>query len=129
MSIAPIFFLSLALAQQLPGGGTLDWDRLTPLPWRTPPQMTADLSQFVDDEVQAKRCTPPKRADGKPMVDVDVAVLVRADGVVRVAVPRAIDCPTVEQFAAGLVTSFARNNLRTTPEGWYRATVTFTLGQ
>ncbi|HWK36207.1 hypothetical protein [Sphingomonas sp.] len=121
--------LSLALLAQAATatGGTLDWDRLTPLPWRTPPQMTSDLSRFVADEVLAKRCVPPKREDARALVDVDVAVLVRADGLVRVAVPRAIDCPTVEQFAAGLVTSFARNNLRATPEGWYRASVTFPL--
>ncbi len=56
---------------------------------------------------------------------VDVAVMVREPATVRTAIPRAIDCPTVEQFAAGLVTSFARNNLRNPAEGWYRVTVTF----
>ena len=30
---------------------------------------------------------------------VEMAVYVRADGGVRTVVPRAIDCPTVEQFA------------------------------
>jgi hypothetical protein len=122
--------LALAFALQLPGGGgPIDWDRLSPLPWREEPQVTPDLSRFVADEVKAKRCVPPKRTDNKAAIDVDVAVMIRADGAVRVTVPRAIDCPTVEQFAAGLVTSFARNNLRTAREGWYRASVSFTLAQ
>lgn len=109
--------------------GGVDWERLTPLPWREAPQLTPDLSRFVRDEIQAQRCAPPKRADGKPQIDVDVAVLTRPDGTVRVTVPRAIDCPSIEQFTAGLVTSFARNNLRVSPEGWYRASVTFALGR
>ncbi len=56
-------------------------------------------------------------------------MLTRADGTVRAVVPRAIDCPTVEQFAAGLVTSMSRANLREAPEGWYRATLSFIWNQ
>lgn len=121
--------LLMQLLAQLPtnAAGTVDWESLAPLPWREAPTLTPDVSRFVTDEVVAGRCVPPKRIDGKPMIDVDVAVLVRSDGVVRVTVPRAIDCPSVEQFTSGLVTSFARNNLRQTPQGWYRASVTFAL--
>ncbi|MES2339652.1 MAG: hypothetical protein V4537_16290 [Pseudomonadota bacterium] len=101
-----------------------DWSIMPPLPWRMPPQLSPDLQSFAADEVRAGRCTTPR-----PSVDVEMAVMVRADGFVRAVVPRAIDCPTVEQFAAGLVTSFARNNLRQPAAGWYRATITFDWGR
>jgi hypothetical protein len=46
----------------------------------------------------------------------------------RLTIPRAIDCPSVEQYAAGLVLSFSRNNLTqraTLAPQWYRATLRF----
>ena len=49
---------------------------------------------------------------------------------VRATIPRAINCPTVEQYAAGLVLGFARDNLNTrfAVEGtWYRVSMTFDL--
>ena len=66
--------------------------------------------------------------DGRPALRVEVAVLVHPEDGVRASIPRAIGCAAVEQYAAGLVSSFARNNLapRTAAaEQWYRATVTF----
>ena len=42
---------------------------------------------------------------------VEVAVLVDGANGIRTAVPRAIRCPTVEQYAAALVAGFARGNL------------------
>lgn len=96
---------------------------LPPLPWRTPPQITPALTSLIADEIKAGGCaTPP------PVLDLEFAVVVRADGVIKSVVPRAINCAAVEQFGAGLVTSFARNNLRTVAPGWYRATLTFTWG-
>ena len=47
------------------------------------------------------------------------------DGSIRAVVPRAIECPTVEQFVAGLVISSARNNLRQPSAGWYRTALSF----
>ena len=94
---------------------------LPPLTWRTPPQVTPELSAFVAAEIKAGRC-----AATKVPLDLDLVVMVRGDGIVRQVVPRAIDCPTVEQFGAGLVTSFERSNLRTPAAGWYRATLSFT---
>jgi hypothetical protein len=102
-----------------------DWTAMPPLPWRAEPAVTPGLIAFVAGEVRAGRCAA--RAGNATLVRV--AVFVRADGLVRAAVPRAIDCPTVEQFAAGLVTSFARNNLRTPAAGWYQVTVTFDWGK
>lgn len=101
----------------------IDWAALPPLPWRTPPQITPDVTDFVATEYRARRCLP---REGQPQrIDVDVAVMVRGDGSIRAVVPRAIECPTVEQFVAGLVISSARNNLRQPSAGWYRTALSF----
>jgi hypothetical protein len=46
---------------------------------------------------------------------------------VRTVVPRAIQCATVEQYAAGLAAGFARGNLlpRNGTEQWYKTSLTF----
>ncbi|MEG3178401.1 hypothetical protein U1872_19335 [Sphingomonas sp. RB3P16] len=106
----------------------VDWATLAPLPYVTPPRLTQQLTTFVADEVTANRCAVAKPADGHYVVRVDVAALVASDGVVRRTVPHAIACPTVEQYAAGLVAGFARSNLAvrtTTGDTWYRATIVF----
>ena len=106
----------------------LDWAVMAPVPYAEPPVLAPTLSTFVAGEVAAGRCTVPRPSDGHYVLRVDVAALVTAEGIVRRAVPHAIDCPTVEQYAAGLVLGFARGNLA--PRGaaadtWYRATITF----
>lgn len=106
----------------------LNWDALPPLPWRAPPIVTADMQNFVQREVQLRRC--PMGKPGK--LEVQVAVLIDETGGIRTAVPRAINCPTVEQYAAALVAGFARNNLLPRPgasEQWYRTSLTFTWPQ
>ena len=105
-----------------------DWATLAPLPYVAAPQLTPPLTGFVAGEIAAGRCPFPKPADGHYVVKVDVATLVGPDGLVRRTVPHAIDCPTVEQYAAGLVAGFARGNLALRAGGsdtWYRATITF----
>ena len=102
-----------------------DWTTMPPLPWRNEPVLSPDLVTFVEGEVRARRCAPPPRN----AIEVEMAVYVRADGLVRAVVPRAIDCPTVEQFAAGMVTSFARSNLRSNAAGWYHAAIVFDWGK
>jgi hypothetical protein len=105
-----------------------DWSTLAPLPYVTAPQMTPSLAQFVAGEIAAGRCSPPKPADGHYVLKVDVATLVGSDGAIRRTVPRAIDCPTVEQYSAGLVISFARANLPPhagSTDQWYRATIVY----
>ena len=104
-----------------------DWSALAPVPYATAPQITPQLTAFVGGEVAAGRCIVPKPVDGHYVVKVDVATFVTADGMVRRTVPHAIACPTVEQYAAGLVTSFARGNLamRGGGDAWYRATIVF----
>ncbi|WP_404371359.1 hypothetical protein AB5I39_03800 [Sphingomonas sp. MMS24-J45] len=106
----------------------VDWDTLAPMPYVSAPEMTPQLNAFVGGEVAAGRCALPKPADGHYVVRVDVAALIDGSGVIRKTVPHAIACPTVEQYAAGLVTGFARGNLnlRASASGtWYRATIVF----
>lgn len=120
----PAFALALA-AQTAP----IDWDGLAPLPYRAPPIVTAEMQAFVRNEVTTRNCPVPATAPQTVTVTVDVAVLVDPGDGIRVTVPRAIQCPTVEQYAAALVAGFARNNLlpRTAAsEQWYKTSLTFT---
>lgn len=116
--------LALVVALQ---SAPIDWESLAPLPYRAPPTVTAEMQAFVQREVTERKC-PVTSADAQS-VTVDVAVLVDAGDGIRTSIPRAIQCPTVEQYAAALVAGFARNNLlpRTTPsEQWYKTSLTFT---
>lgn len=99
-----------------------DWEPLAPLPWRDAPRITPELAAAAGAEAKAGQCVLPQ-----PEVEVDMAVQLRPDGSIARIVPRAINCVTVEQFAAGLVSSFARAGLRPAAEGWYRTRLTFTL--
>lgn len=123
MIAAALIPLAILGAAQTPA---IDWSGLAPLPYRTVPVVTAEMHQFVQRETIARQCPVPDGADG---VTVDVAVLVDDTGGIRVTVPRAIQCPTVEQYAAALVAGFARNNLLPRMGAgtqWYRTTVRFT---
>lgn len=105
-----------------------DWAVLGQLRYLRDPDVTPAMTQFVADEVAAGRCVRPRPADGHYILTLDVAVLITANGTVRATVPHAIDCPTVEQYGAGLVSAFARDNLvprAADTEQWYRTTVTF----
>lgn len=106
----------------------VDWTTLPAIPYAKPPEMTAPLASFVASEIAAGRCAMPRPTDGHYVVRIEVATLVAADGTVRRTVPHAIACPTVEQYAAGLVLGFARGNLALrpgAPDLWYRATIAF----
>jgi len=103
-----------------------DWSDLAPIPYVAPPQITAPLDKFVADEIAAGRCAVAKPGDGHYVVKVDVAALVDGEGAVRRTVPRAMGCPTVEQYSAGLVSSFARSNLQVRAGAlWYRTTLVY----
>lgn len=112
----------------VPVARMIDWTALPSLPYRRTPRMTSRMMAFVAAEMRRGACPPPAPADGRMQLRADVAVLIGNDGVVRATIPRAIDCPTVEQYAAGLVVSFTRSNLvsRLAHAGnWYRATILF----
>ena len=105
-----------------------DWSELPILRVRRPASDMPDLSAFVRTEVEAGRCAAAARdADGWSL-KLDLAVLANADGQVRRITPRAIDCPTVEQYAAGLVLGTARDNVDVRgalSDTWYRTSMTF----
>lgn len=107
----------------------IDWASLPNLPYRQPPHVTGPMNHYVKMQTRSRNCPVQRRViDKAPALRIEVAVLVHPEDGVRTTVPRAAGCPVVEQYAAGLVTSFARNNLaaRTSAaEQWYRATVTF----
>jgi hypothetical protein len=118
--------LALTLQPVAAQGRTIDWATLAPLPLRTHPAITPDMLGFVAGEIALRKCPIP--AGPGQTLTIDVAVLVAADDGIRTAIPRAIRCPTIEQYAAALVASAARNNLlprSATSEQWYRASVTF----
>ncbi|MCM8729946.1 hypothetical protein ACFO8O_03050 [Hephaestia sp. GCM10023244] len=139
----PLLLLALpAMLAPLDGGGaaplqaahtetrpiTIDWDLLPPLAYRNLPTLTPAIRRFVDGEVAAGHCVPPRDTAGRYTITLDVAVLVDGRGRILRTLPRAIDCPTVEQFGAGLALSFARENLlpRTHDDArWFRATFVF----
>ena len=124
---APALLLLLAAQAGTPSGPPADWTVLVPLPWKAPPHISPDIADFVDEEVRAGRCTLP--GDRPEAMTVDLAVNTRGNGTLRSVVPRAIGCPTVEQFAVGLIYSMARGNLRRTGTGWYHAQLVFPLTQ
>ena len=119
-------------AQDAPEPAAIHWESLPTLPYREAPSMTPAMHEWARRQVRARKCRARRLVDGRPAVRVEVAVLVGEDGV-RTTIPRAIGCPTIEQYAAGLVAGFSRNNLtqRTAAPGniWYRATVTFAWRQ
>lgn len=107
--------------------GRIQWETLPELGYRVPLSIAPDMSAYVASESKSGRCPPPATENGRSIVRADVAVLVQ-EGMVRATIPRAINCVTVEQYAAGIVASYARNNLTqrvVRSSGWYRATLTF----
>lgn len=104
------------------------WEAMAPLPYRTPPPISPAMSRWVAGELVRGKCPIPRAVNGRHSLRVDVAVMISPESTVRASIPRAIDCPTVEQYAAGMVSSFARNNLLARAgdgSGWFRASVTF----
>ncbi|WP_235199753.1 hypothetical protein [Sphingomonas sp. RIT328] len=106
-----------------------DWSQLRPLPYSRDPDDGGTLSSFVRAEVKAGRCNAATLSAQGYVLKVDLAVLVGPGGTPKRVVPRAIACPSVEQYAAGLVSSMARGNVTpgdTDADSWYRTSLTFT---
>jgi hypothetical protein len=110
-----------------------DWTALPPLRLTEQPDYTLIMTKFVRDEIAAGRCAAPAPVDGHVSIKLDLIVLVASSSgeAVRV-VPRAINCPTVEQFAAGVVQKATRGNIAgaaPASDSWYRTNITLTWGQ
>jgi len=128
-------FVALIAATPLPAQAppvtpqrTIDWAALPPLPLREPPRMIPAMSQFVLREVRARRCPLPPHTPAGWRLRVELAVLIDEEAEVRTIIPRAINCPAVEQYAVGLVASFARANLSPRAGGvaqWYQTALEF----
>lgn len=106
----------------------IDWAALPALPYRQTPQPTAAMAGYVLAEIRRTGCPYPIPGQRRAQLRVDVAVLIGENQLVRATTPRAIGCPTVEQYSAGLVVSYARGNLLphvVAEGGWYRATLLF----
>jgi len=126
--IALILALQAAAAVAAPPA---DWSALPQLRLSTTPDYAALMTQFVHDEVAAGRCAAPPAVAGKVSIRIDMVVLVSPGGDTLRIVPRAINCPTVEQFAAGVVQKAARGNLAGAPpesDSWYRTGMTLSWG-
>lgn len=120
IALAALFLAQAAAAQPLPMPPA-DWSSLPELP--VVPPASFDPTGYVRREVAASRCRPA--SVGRAVeVESAVAVLIDAGGSVQRVVPHAINCPTVEQYTAGYVSSLARRASGLRP-GWYRYTMTY----
>ena len=107
-----------------------DWSTLPPLRIRRQATTLANTSAYVHGEVMAGRCAKAVRTVQGWSLSLDLAVLMTRDGRVRRITPRAIDCPTVEQYAAGVILG-ARDSIDvvdTDADTWYRTSLTFAWG-
>ena len=123
-------FLALQVAASAPAPPA-DWSKLPSLRLSTTPDYGALMTKFVRDEVAAGRCAAPPPMAGKVSLTIDMAVLVSPKGEAVSIVPKAIGCPTVEQFAAGVVQKAVRGNFAGAPPAsasWYRTGMTLTWG-
>lgn len=120
------------------GGGGLagaplapqDWGALPVLRIRQRSTTLANTSAYVHGEVIAGRCAKAIRTAQGWTLSIDLAVLMTPDGRVRRITPRAIDCPTVEQYAAGVILG-ARDAIDVVDadaDTWYRTSLTFAWG-
>lgn len=86
------------------------------------------IATFVRDEVRAGRCVlaPSLGGTTSRRLRLELAVLVSDRGQVRRLLPRAIGCPTVEQYATGVVSRRIRGNImRPATPGWYQTSISF----
>ena len=136
--MAWLMFAAHAAAQtpQVPPPGSLPAVTALPFNWAALPLFAvpirtdgANVTAYVESEVKAGRCKVVPDDAGVSRLDVPVAILVGSGGTVRQVIPQAIDCPTVEQFTVGYVSTLARSALavdrdRVRP-GWYRLPVAY----
>lgn len=107
-----------------------DWSDLPVLRIRKRASTLANTSAYVHSEVMAGRCAKAIRTPQGWTLTLDLAVLLSADGRVRRVTPRAIDCPTVEQYAAGVILGVrdSIDVIDTDADTWYRTSLTFAWG-
>ncbi|MHA6722443.1 hypothetical protein [Sphingomonas sp. RS2018] len=128
--LALVILLSAQAVQPAPDAPpAAGWSSLPLLPIAMAPAELAPLSSFVATEVAAGRCAAATLAtDGSSTLTVPVVVRRLPDGRVDAIRPQAIGCPTVEQYAVGLLQRLVTRPLAVPPPSvatWYRAGLTF----
>ncbi|MDE0879493.1 MAG: hypothetical protein OSB00_12650 [Sphingomonas bacterium] len=105
-----------------------DWTMLPTLRLAKPVVDSPALAQFVRGEVASGRCSAQRPIGTGYSLKIEIAVLVTPQGLVRRTVPRAIGCPSVEQYSAGLAFSRVMGNVLTDglkSDSWYRTSMAF----
>ena len=105
-----------------------DWSTLPTLRFERTIGDNPALADFVRAEVRQGHCAAQRATAAGWTISIDIALLVTPQGLVRRSVPRAIGCPSVEQYAAGLAFSRAMGNVATkgmASDGWYRTSMAF----
>lgn len=131
MIAALLLLLQAALPPAVATLPPQDWSALPVLHLHNPATTVANTSAFVHGEVVAGRCAKAVKTPDGWSLTVDLAVLATPGGRVRRITPRAIDCPTVEQYAAGIIIGAPRDSIDTPDmpnDAWYRTSLTFTWG-
>jgi len=111
------------------GSGELppfDWSSLPAFPLPRAAVVT-DGTSFIRREL-SERCGGGIDLAQTRQYAMTVAILVAEAGRVRRVTPRAVGCPTVEQYTAGYVLSLTRGgpgSLTVPSPGWYRLTITY----
>jgi hypothetical protein len=106
-----------------------DWSALPTLRFERTVGDNPALADFVRAEVRQGHCAAQRATATGWTISIDIALLVTPQGLVLRTVPRAIGCPSVEQYAAGLAFSRAMGNVDTdgmASDGWYRMSMAFT---
>lgn len=101
-----------------------EWPTLPTYPLPRTASITDGVG-FVRDEVEAGRCHPQLPPLGDERLQLPVAILVGRAGQVRQIVPRAIGCPSVEQYVVGYLLSLTRTGMGSSvplAPGWYQLT-------
>jgi hypothetical protein len=104
-----------------------EWPALPPYPLPRSANI-ADGVGFVRAEVEADRCQSSLPPAPGERLQLPVAILIGQAGQVRQIVPRAIGCPSVEQYVVGYLLSITRaasdSSVLAVP-GWYQLTVAY----
>lgn len=128
-----LLLLLQATIAAAPAAPPSDWSALPQLRLQQTPDYALIMTKFVRDEVAAGHCTAPAPVEGHTTIKLDLIVQVSSatNQAVRV-IPRAINCPTVEQFAAGVVERATRDNIAGSApdaDSWFRTGMTITWSQ
>ncbi|TPG12736.1 hypothetical protein [Sphingomonas oligophenolica] len=105
-----------------------NWSTLPSIRFVKPVIASPRLADFVRAKIRHRRCAAQRRTNTGWVLTIDVAVLVTPQGLVRRTVPRAIHCPSIEQYAAGLAFSRATGNIATeglVTDAWYKTSMAF----